>query len=137
MKEKDAFVKRPEIGSNIDIPLDDRFYCFREVYTRSTPNFGNGKEMQQTFDINFRTKLKIYLNKYGEKKLLSDSSGNGSIHTKWESPKNCLTRSQSDICSSKYVCFVCIITSIDDNLKYVDGGLARYKDDTGSKNVKE
>ena len=38
------------------------------------------KEVHQTCSFNFRTKFKIYLNRYGEKTLLSDTTDSQSIH---------------------------------------------------------
>ena len=54
-----------------------------------------------------------------------------------EFSKKSSTRSQSNSCASKHVCFVSNITSIDNNLKYSDGELARCNDDKDGKEIKE
>ena len=53
----------------------------------------------------------------------SGTTDRESVHTTSEFPKKHSTRSQSDSCVSKHVSFVCSITNIVGNLKYVDGGL--------------
>ena len=54
-----------------------------------------------------------------------------------ESSKKPSTRSQSNSCASKHVCFVFNITSTDNNLKYSDEELARCNDDKDGKKIKE
>ena len=50
------------------------------------------------------------------------------------SPQSLLKSVEQDL---SYVCVVCNPSSIDDNLKYVDGGLARCEDDGGVETIGE
>lgn len=79
VKEEDDFVKRANIWGNINILGCHSFCYFTEVYGRIPPNYGKRIEVCQTCSIKFRTKVKIYLNKCGEKALLSDTTGRESV----------------------------------------------------------
>ena len=67
LKEGNFFVKGAKIWSNMKISSCHCFYYFREVYGRIAPSYGKRKKVCQTYNINFCTKLKIYLNKCWEK----------------------------------------------------------------------
>ena len=45
VREKEFFIERAKIWSNIDIPNDDSFHYFTEVYCRITSNYGNRNEL--------------------------------------------------------------------------------------------
>ena len=45
VREKEFFIERAKIWSNIDIPNDDSFHYFKEVYCRITFNYGNRNEL--------------------------------------------------------------------------------------------
>ena len=78
-KEEDIFVKRAKIWDNIKIPNCHSFYYFTDVYKRIAPNYYKRKEVHQSCSIDFRTKLEIYLNKYEEKALLSETTNHESV----------------------------------------------------------
>ena len=49
------------------IPSNHNFYYFTEVYSTVTLNHCKRKEVHQTRNIDFRTKLIIYQNRYGNR----------------------------------------------------------------------
>ena len=79
MKEEKIFVKGAKIWSDMTIPSCHCFYYFRELYRRIAPSYEKRKELCQACSINFCTKLKIYLNKCGEKALLSEATNTESV----------------------------------------------------------
>ena len=78
-KRKIFFVKRAKIWDNIKIPSCHSFYYFTDVYKRIASNYYKRKEVHQSCSNDFRTKLKIYLNKYEEKALLSETTNSESV----------------------------------------------------------
>ena len=122
-KGLDRFQALAQQWSTVNIPLQDEWHRYTDVYSRITSQSEreNTLRVHTTCRVQFSTNIQRCISKYGFK-IMGEK---GLKEPEYESPNKGATWPVTNPLSSKRLCFVCNTERVSDKNQYNEGGLAR------------